>query len=354
MNGASMLGEFASIFGRFDTGPVTVEMGADAAPAPAPAALPPVAGTMNVKQALEKMQSTYASLSVLGSGLAQIARASGKPVPCNVLTDYHLAVKDYLRFSQELLDELVSRDYHVEQVVYQGGQPQPDPKDPSKFRTIKFDAPLRPPTFTVSADCTAPRLSGSALGSPFVNLGQVPQAIAASVIIGRLVIVAGIAIGGFVAWKLLEQVRLTIRGPNLAPAERVGAYLECYNRLIASGMPAAGASSQCSGQTEQPGAAAAMGWIILGTIAATAILGYVAWRALSPEQQARRRRIESAKEEVEEAEESAREARRSVRRARRGSGCEEAVADVNGFGDDGGGDFGSTGTNARFSGCICL
>jgi hypothetical protein len=264
-------------------------------------------------------------------------------VPCNVLTDYHLAVKDYLRFSQAVLDELLSRDYHVEQIVYQGGKPQPDPTDPSKYRTIKLDAPLRPPTFAVPANCTAPRLSRSVLGSPFVTLGAVPVAIATSVLIGRLIIVAGGIAGGYLAVKLVEQARLWVRGPDLAPAERVSAYLACYNRLVETGMPAAGASAQCSGQTEQPGSGAAMGWIILGTIAATAIVGYVAWRALSPEQQMRRRRISEAKEEVEEAEESARAARRKVSAARRGGSPE--AADVNDAG---------LGSPARFSGCICL
>jgi len=211
----------------------------------------------NLKDAALHLQARYASLSTYGQALASIFRSAGA-VPPLVLGAYKRAVTDYLRFGKDLFDILDKKGISVEQVVYSQGKPVVDPHHPDRYRTLKINAPLRPPTFT--------GMSGELEGS---DVGAAP------LLVG-LYIVGGIiftSLAGYFTIKSLEQIRIIIQGPDYEPDRQVDAYLKSYKRLIESGMSPKEAAELSRDITKPPPSKPGTGWlgpIAAGALAATA------------------------------------------------------------------------------------
>lgn len=201
------------------------------------------ASTMTLKQAVEKMQARYISLSKQGTELSHVAQKLGKPLPASVVRTYHVAVDDYLKFGRQVFASLDEHKISVDQIILRNGKPIPDPGNPTKFRTVRISAPLSPPMF-----------SGMA-GTGRSETGLGPVIAAAGVWAFRI----GVLVLSSLAVVAIDKIRLTIHGPDDRATERGETFLKVFNELTAKGYPVDKAVEAASGIPGQPQVAEAGG-----------------------------------------------------------------------------------------------
>jgi hypothetical protein len=267
--------------------------------------------TMDLCQATNRILVRYVELTVQGEYLRQMMAAwiaggsqASKAIPCTIWEAYATARQDYLTKSQEVLDQLAAKGLTIEQVIYSQGKPAVDPTDPSRVRTVRLTAPLRPPGF-LSLPCPgiAPMYGANLNGGwepTSVEFGVVPVAAAVAVasvctaatLGGCLVIIgaAGLIVGivSYAGYKIMQQVAVVMREYQSSPAKTVAAYTACFAGLVKGGMPATDAATRCQGaQTaaqqyakdrgaESAGGLGFWGWIGIG--AGVIIFGGIALR----------------------------------------------------------------------------
>lgn len=184
----------------------------------------------NGLEATKHLTARYASLSRYADKIMRQAKLSGSTIPCSVLDAYNKAVNDYLSFGNRLFDLFHKNKMTIEQVIYTQGKPAIDSK--GNVRTLRINAPLRPPTFVLTkTDCpgiTHVTTTGTTLGEA-TEMGLAPAVIAAYAIGGLLFI----GVGGYVANKLLEKMSILIRGPVYTPDQVVSAYVKCLDNISA-------------------------------------------------------------------------------------------------------------------------
>lgn len=264
--------------------------------------------------ALSRIVRQYVDLSTQAESLRRQLLAKVK-VPCNVWSAYAAARQDYLTKSQAVFDQLGRMGVSVEQVVYSGGQPKPDPADPSKTLTLRVMAPLRPPAFT-GLDCPSlPLMQGTVEGGwqpvpiegpQIFALGSVSNETIANIAgagTAALVLLAsgGTALGaaGYYGAKTYKQVLVLLDAFAAEPNRIVATYTSCVESGTKAGLSAIDAANRCGAAqasaqafstTQQTlrneaaaAAAAAKGlgfWGWLGVVVGVAVVGYVAFGAL--------------------------------------------------------------------------
>jgi hypothetical protein len=220
--------------------------------------------TMDATVAMNHAMVRYVELSVQGENLRQIM-TTGVKIPCNVWTAYATARQDYLTKSQAIFDQLAARGITLEQVIYSGGKPAIDPNDPNHVRTVRVQAPLRPPSFVgLDAQCPGlPLMAGGMEGAigwePIpVELGFLPIAAAAGVVaactaatMGACLVLIGatgvvIGIAGYAGYKIMQQVAITMREYESSPSRIVAAYTSCFQGLTKSGASTTDAANRCA------------------------------------------------------------------------------------------------------------
>lgn len=242
----------------------------------------------NAKDALTHLQARYASLSIYANKIMAQAKLSGSSVPCDVLDAYNQAVNDYLSFGRRVFDLLRQNKMSVEQVVYSGGKPATDGS--GNIRTVRIDAPLKPPTFLLTkTECPGlTQIMGITTDSSagVVEMGLAPAAIALYTIGAMLV--AGVT--GYVTVKILEKIIMVVRGPIYTPDQMVDAYVKCLDGVTAHVQKtypnasqaerdqiAAKLALECRDKSKGQGGAVSLP-IVLGGVAA---VGLIAWAVTS-------------------------------------------------------------------------
>lgn len=213
----------------------------------------------DASRAMSIILQQYAVLSAEGERLRQVLVAGGR-VPCDIWNAYNQACLDYLAKSQPVFDQLAQKGVTVDQVVYQNGQPVPDPSAPGQYKTLRVAAPLRPPGFGFSAtQCPGiANFQGTFRGgwTPVpvednISLGSVPASVLSALGTGALLFLtslSGTPIGaaGYGAFKTYQQLSVVLEAYYDPPARIVAAYTECFEKSVKAGMPAAQASSTCA------------------------------------------------------------------------------------------------------------
>jgi hypothetical protein len=268
--------------------------------------------TLDATVAVSRMLRQYTELSLLGNKLATILQARGK-IPCAVWTAYGQARQDYLVKSQELLDQLAKQDITIEQTVWSQGKPVMSATNPNEVKTVRIQAPLRPPAFATGAyaGCTGISQMYGALGGADDNtsplgLGAVPIAIVAPLVAVCTAATAGacialiaagsivVGIVGYAAYKSVQQVAVMMREYQSAPSKTIAAYTDCVTKLVASGYSQADASTRCTGsQVSAQAYAAERGagdswsswtWALIGL--GVVVGGFAVWKLTQPRQSA--------------------------------------------------------------------
>lgn len=265
-------------------------------------------GTMDATEAMSRSLARYVELSVQGDSLRQMLVA-GAQIPCDVWMAYASARQDYLTKSKEVFDQLSRQGITVEQVVYSMGKPVMEANDPNKVKTLRVQAPLRPPSF-VGINCPGlPVMNGAnfagAIGwEPMpVSLGFIPVAAATAVaaactaatlgaclvLIGAGAVILGVA--GYAGYQIMKQVAVAVREYESSPSKTVAAYTACFQGLVKGGLAPTEAVKQCQGsQTTAQQYAATRGaqdsksgfgfWAWLGVGAAVLVVGSLVIRTL--------------------------------------------------------------------------
>ena len=258
------------------------------------AAASDVGTSMDATAAMSQVLARYTALSTQGETLRQMMQ-TGMKIPCEVWLAYAQARQDYLAKSQAVFDQLAQKDITVEQVVYSQGKPQADPNDPNKVRTVRIQAPLRPPAFVgINEQCPGvPVMYGASLHGAIgwepmpVSLGALPIAAAATcvaatlggclILIGSGTVVLGVA--GYLAYKVIKAVVVRAQGYDPSSLGTVTSYTSCFQGLVKSGMTPADAAKQCAslqpaGQSGMPPSSSGLSlWSWLGIGAGVIILG---------------------------------------------------------------------------------
>ena len=262
--------------------------------------LAPGETTVDASYAMSRVVSQYTALSVQGETLRQML-AAGMKIPCDVWMAYASARQDYVTKSQPIFDQLAAKGVTVEQVVYSGGKPRPDPADPSKIMTLQVQAPLRPPAFAdVDQQCPGvPAMSGANLRGAVgwepmpVQLASVPSsvltALGTATGTGVVMLISfGIPVGlaGYGAYKTIKQIAVVLQDYDASPSRILTAYTACFQAAVKAGVSPANAAKQCSAvqtSAEQARVAAAKAaadggfgfWAWLGVGAGVFILGSI-------------------------------------------------------------------------------
>jgi hypothetical protein len=261
--------------------------------------------------AVDVMVKNYVNLQTWGGKLAEIARATGT-VPCNILDNYHRAVKEYLRYGQQLFDQLAAQGVQGGQVVYDGAQPKRNPD--GSIRVLSIPGPLRPMTF-VRDETRCPGvtwLSGSTFG---FGLGQVPppgtwpKILTLASALGPYIWKTGLAVLTYLG---LSKLLVVVEHFNATPGDVVKAYVECYDKQRADKISPDAASLTCQGITAERGLPM-WAWLLIG--GGALVGGFFLFRAVEPGARERRARIVAAEDEARRLRA---EAKAGVRRARGG------------------------------------
>jgi hypothetical protein len=238
-------------------------------------------------QAMQAILQRHTELSRQGEALRQILEAKGA-VPCEIWGAYNDACLDYLTKSQAVFDQLAQRGIEVDQVVYADGQPVPDPDQPGYYKTLRVQAPLRPPAFGFTKD-SCPGIAafqGSTTGwvpVPITDdaLGSVASTVWTSVASGAIFVLFGgtLPIGAVAndGSKIYKAVAIWLDDFNDSPLRLVQAFTDCVVKLTKSGMPADQATKQCSSTpaaVQQPAAKVVAAikrlgvwpWVAFGTV----------------------------------------------------------------------------------------
>jgi hypothetical protein len=221
--------------------------------------LAPGEKTIDASEAASRVVSQYVALSNQGEKLRQLMVA-GVKIPCDVWAAYASARQDYIVKSQPLFDQLAAKGVTVEQVVYSGGKPKPDPSDPSKYVTLRVQAPLRPPAFVgINKECpTVPVMYGATLQGSIgweptpISLGSVASSVVSALgtaggAMFLLIASNGTTLGlaGYGAYKTLKQVAVILQDYDASPSRILTAYTACFDSATKAGMSAADAAKQC-------------------------------------------------------------------------------------------------------------
>ena len=220
-------------------------------------------GAIDASDAASRVISQYVALSAQGEKLRQ-QMVAGVKIPCEVWIAYAIARQDYLNKSQPLFDQLAAKGVTIEQVVYSGGKPVPDPSDPAKYKTLRVQAPLRPPAFVgIDQQCPGtPVMYGANLHSPIgwepipISFGSVDAStVSALGAVGSamllLVAANGNALGlaGYGAYKTIKQIAVALQDYDAVPSKVLTAYTACFDLGVKSGLSAADAVKRCSTST---------------------------------------------------------------------------------------------------------
>jgi hypothetical protein len=257
--------------------------------------------SIDATAAMAKVVTQYVALSGQGETLRQMLTV-GVKIPCEVWAAYASARQDYLTKSKYLFDQLAAKGVTVEQVVYSGGQPQLDPQNPTKVRTLQVAAPLRPPAFVgINQQCpSVPVMSGARFGGtigwePVPILNGVDSstfaALGANAFQAAVFLVSGVTplgLAGYGAYKTLKQVAAIWEDYDASASRILVAYTGCFQAAVKSGMSAADAARSCQAvqaaantarvAVAQANASAANGlgfWGWLGVGAGVVILGSI-------------------------------------------------------------------------------
>lgn len=332
----------------------------DAPVAPAPLAQPLGPGQLDAQTAIDRVTAMYRELQ---QQAGRIVHVFGAQIPCEVQDRHNRAVAAYLAVAKSVFDQLAGKNVSVVQTLY-----NIEGQEVSKVTGLK---PVSPMVFAVAGcagaaqvatadviETTAPTLAGrfgrAGRGGRFGAFGVWP-------LVARIVI-ALIAAGG----AALVAREIVVNWPNehvqVQQAQKVWMdnHLGCVDARVKAGLDAAAADALCRGvagpapKVQGTSTLASIGVIAIA-ITAGLVGGYLLFRATSPGERERRRRIQEAEEEAQrlqtEAKRVRREARAYPRRAIE-SAAEPALA----------GSFGrarmsagaSAGVPARFRGCICF
>lgn len=261
--------------------------------------------TIDATEAMSKVVAQYVALSSQGEILRQMI-AAGAQIPCAAWEAYASARQDYLAKSQPLFDQLAAKGITVEQVVFSGGQPVVDPVDSTKVKTLRVQAPLRPPAFVgINQQCpTVPNMSSASLrGAMGWEPLPVQLASAAKTILtaigslaagATLVLLAGglpMGVVGLGIYKTIKQIAVTWHDYDPSPSKTLSAFTACFQNAVKTGAAAADANKRCASAPAvkvltPPSSSWSTGtWIGIG--AGVILLGLL-WRAL------RGRAVESA------------------------------------------------------------
>jgi hypothetical protein len=265
--------------------------------------LAPGEATVDATLAVSKVLGQYAALSAQGETLRQMLVAGAK-IPCDVWLAYANARQDYITKSQYVFDQLAAKGVTIEQVVYSGGKPKPDPSDPSKVMSLQVQAPLRPPAFVgIDQQCPGvPVMSGAnfrgALGwerTPY-QLGSVSSSLlmtlGTAAGTGVLMLMsAGMPIGlaTYGSYKVMKTIAVVLQDYDASPSRILAAYTGCFQAAVKAGVSAVEAAKQCSAvqtaaeksreavaKAQASGGLGFWGWLGVGT--AVVILGSIVFR----------------------------------------------------------------------------
>ena len=346
------------------------------------AVMPSASLPMDAGSALVRLQTMYADLQIQAGKI--IKAFAGQIVPCGVRSSYNKAVKSYLDIGAAVIDQLVKKGMKPVQFVKdREGKFVTDAE--GHVKTLTVEAPLRPTVFVVS-DCppgttalSGADVFGGAYSPSVAEFGIAPAIVGAYALCAAnmLVCFALVAAGVYLTKEAVKDIIISW------PTDReryqrdqkgwVDAYLSCVEGATSRGVPAMTADAQCkltAGPAPAPpgqdggGGMGALGWIGLVTllVGVGAIGGFFAFRAASPVERERKRRIleadmEAQRLSVEAARvrHEARDVPRFASRRQHRSGGYEAGG---GGGDDMDGAFGGSsggqGARARFRGCVCF
>lgn len=267
--------------------------------------------TLDATVAVSKMLRKYTELSLMGNKLATILQGRGK-IPCAVWQAYGQARQDYMMKATELLNALAKQDITIEQTVWSGGKPVMSATNPNEVKTVRIQAPLRPPAFAAGSYTTCPgvaQMYGVSLGgvedniSP-LGLGFLPVALVAPLIAVCTAATAGaclaliaagsivVGIVGYTAYKSIQQVAVMVREYESSPSKTVASFTDCVTKLVASGYSQADAASRCGGsQSSAQTYAAERGkegegwsswtWALIGL--GVVVGGFVVWKLTAPQ-----------------------------------------------------------------------
>lgn len=215
--------------------------------------------TLDASEAASRVISQYVALSTQGETLRQML-AAGVKIPCEVWRAYATARQDYLTKSQPFFDQLAAKGVTLEQVVFSGGKPKSDPSDPSKFVTLRVQAPLRPPAFVgINKECpTVPVMYGADLQGNIgwepvpVLQGSVSNSVLAALGAASttmLLLIAGngttLGLAGYGAYKTFKQVAIVLQDYDASPSRILAAYTACFQAAVKAGIAPAEAAKQC-------------------------------------------------------------------------------------------------------------
>jgi hypothetical protein len=224
----------------------------------------------DAKTAIMHLQARYSSLSVYAQKIMDIRRKAGIPLNCQLIDDYHQAVNDYLEFGNSFFLQMRAQNYKIQQVVYKNGKIAADPNNPKNALVVTIDRPLRPPVFTLSNGFCP---TSTKVPPPPTNvrgiseMGVLPL-VAVAVYAIAAILVVGVA--GYVAVKILEQIKLVLHGPDYDPDKRVDASIKYFDSLVAKGVTPQKAAEMANMATQPPPPTAFSQWtgpIIFGALA---------------------------------------------------------------------------------------
>jgi hypothetical protein len=213
--------------------------------------------TQDATKTMQEILQRYAALSQQGEKLRQVLVAKGT-VPCAVWGAYNEACLDYLKKSQAVFDQLTQKGIAVDQIVYSAGQPVADPNVSGAYKTLRVNAPLRPPAFGfTAASCPGiPTfqgidLEGTAGWSPIpLELGSLPATMFTAIGTGMIMVLtagaAPIGAAAYGSYKTYQTVSVWIEDYFDPPVRILQAFTDCFVKSVQNGLSAERASAQCS------------------------------------------------------------------------------------------------------------
>jgi hypothetical protein len=227
----------------------------------------------NLADALRHVQARYASLSAYANKISETQRAApkGSTLRCDIIDTYHRAVNDHLSFGRKVFALIAANKMTVEQVVYSAGKPQIDAQ--GNVRTIRIDAPLRPPVFVLTTtECPGiTRVAGAMENRADAEMGLLPlAAVAIYAVIGLVVV----GVGGYVSIKVLEAIKAVFSsGPDYRPDQQVDAYVKCLDRSKAAGFSPEQALKGCGPEGALKVPPGGTNWGVVAVAAGALVVG---------------------------------------------------------------------------------